>query len=72
MPWQALVDAECHRRFNFLYTSGLMQASLAGRQSLQLLLIILASIRYGYYMSLGIALFFYVAFVRAMRIFRPV
>ncbi|CAK9097089.1 Protein NRT1/ PTR FAMILY 8.5 (AtNPF8.5) (Peptide transporter PTR6) [Durusdinium trenchii] len=29
-------------------------------------------IEYGYYMSLGIALFFYVAFVRAMRIFRPV
>ena len=27
--------------------------------------------RYGYYMSLGIGLFFYVAFVRSMRIFRP-
>lgn len=28
-------------------------------------------IEYGYYMSLGIGLFFYVAFVRSMRIFRP-
>ena len=27
--------------------------------------------RYGYYLSLFIALFFYLAFVRSMRIFRP-